>query len=325
MMIMVKSMAAIDQLSVSSSNLTNYSEINLSEKLFESNIGAIRLANGSDQPQLVLQSSPEKSLPLVMPQSIPAERFDLGANVSTGPQISGGVQIRDGADPSVFEYSANDPFTRPNTAAQAPLEGPTHITLTDRVEYAEASIIAAGAGFGGYPLAGELLRHYLGNSGETVIWPLDNFGFGRDETFDSVRDRAESYLQNIAAQYFKDNPNATGVTINSPWIANDQDKLTQDEFYAFKSYYWSIRGVFTVERMPGGEAIVSGQTQVSAYKYYNFDSNPQGQDIEALFLHVSREQMIRFANPEIGLAEKFTIWGTEDPQDASFRTDLSSN
>lgn len=227
---------------------------------------------------------------------------------------SRGPTVRPGVDQSIFRYKRNDSFDRPNTAV--PYIQPVDPARL-RIEHGKALVTAAGAGVAGFPLAGELLMHYLNGTGAPVELSVSRVGGGFYAEIGSdaggekniikshykPTSELRQQLDQRVKSYFDQHPQATTVTATSDWVSS-RAANNEDSFRAINFLYSSLRGVFV--KRPNGR--IEGRIQAVGYDYYDFHVG--GMELPTPFGPVAHVDLYHMANPKVGLAKSFDVWIT---------------
>ena len=168
----------------------------------------------------------------------------------------------------------------------------------------------------GFPLAGKLLVHYFGKTGQPIFLSPKLTGWGQDAVnpYDKAsRDRFQ--LENSAVRYFRDNPKATAVTITSKWDdkdaapVNSPGRNVDDAYFALGRFYTRMAGEFVAKRDSTGKVVsIDARIQWLGYDYYDFSRDGRLQLNIPVLGSISREHLHHMAQPQIGLAAGFPIW-----------------
>lgn len=186
--------------------------------------------------------------------------------------------------------------------------------LTDRANHYMWTRVSLAAESLGLPNAARHMRHYLGNTGQSL--DVDPDLMLRD-----VPELQEAYDRQTEALRAQANQRVLGMTVSSPATfslstARRSDvycrkDVSQDWFYAIGGFtYWVTAEVtVTPPETEGGPITASMSTQLHIFDRYNWD---QGKSVTIAGMTITDEQLGRLHR--VGLAREYDINGTSSPR-----------
>ncbi len=171
----------------------------------------------------------------------------------------------------------------------------------------------------GAPLASQMMRHYLGASGQDLETFIELKHFTSPQKVDNYR----AQLERSAIKFAQDNRSISEFTIQGPGYYEDM-KLGTDVYFALGRYRLAGRAHYKVNRDDNGNVTLDGQTQMFVYDRYNFKSKGYGFPFpnggSAPQSHLL--QMTITNDPKTGkpMARSFDFFGFEPPQDSYIKS-----
>ncbi len=212
-----------------------------------------------------------------------------------------------------------NPPPAPATGDGSGAHGSEAAGIGDHLNEAGFYRVADAADAMGLDNAARHMRHYLGNTGETLqIDPaqlasdIPAIGAEMDTAFETnVRAQAEAYVE----------ANYTGepmqFTIETPWTSTYATKaLSQDWFYAVGGFSYAHTATVTVTPGENGAANVSIESEIHVFDRYNWDA---GKGVNIGPIRIGDEQLGRMH--EAGLAQEYEVRGTADGPSTNFTVD----
>lgn len=170
--------------------------------------------------------------------------------------------------------------------------------IGDRLNKAKFYIVAAAAGELGLLNAERNMRHYLGNSGETLTITPESMFAG----LPSFRTAVQALAQNEAAAAYRRITTSSGErAFSSSWNDFYATKgLSWDWFFALGGYSFSVTGVLTKAGSGG-----SLKYQVHIFDRYNWDA---GKSVDIGPIHFEDTELGELHLK--GLAREYTVRGS---------------
>lgn len=208
------------------------------------------------------------------------------------------------------------PPAAPATGDGSGPHGSSSATIGDHINEAAFYRVADAADGMGLDNAARHMRHYLGNSGETL--QIDPNGI-RNDIPAIGREMDASFQTNVrqaAEAHVRENYNGQPMqfSITTPWTSTYASKeLSQDWFYAVGGFSYAHTATVTVTPGANGEAQVSVDSDVHVFDRYNWD---EGKGVDIGPFRIGDEQLGRMH--EAGIAQEFEVRGSADGPSARF-------
>jgi hypothetical protein len=253
------------------------------------------------------------------PAELPVAGSPISYRVPRNGTDSLGYTFREGLGHG-FQFSPKTGTPHPNTKEKDVYLDMRKIDIQKLNEERGNGIIAgAAAQRVGFPLAGKLLVHYFGKTGQPLILSPNLTGWGQGDpntvTPYDAASRDRFLLENSAVQYFRDNPRATAVTVTSKWDgktaapSNSPGRNVEDAYLALGDFYTRMAGEFVAKRDSTGKVVsIDARIQWLGYDYYDFSRDGRFQLNIPVLGAIRREHLWMMAQPQVGLAAGFHIW-----------------
>lgn len=224
-------------------------------------------------------------------------------------------------DASTITPSANmpgfpQPPAPPATGDGSGLHGSDSPSLSDHINEAAFYRVADAADSMGLDNAARHMRHYLGNSGDTLQIDPNDIRTDIPAISSEIDAAFETNVRQAAEAHVQENYNGQPMqfSITTPWTSTYASKeLSQDWFYAVGGFSYAHTATVTVTPGANGEARVSIESDLHVFDRYNWD---EGKGVSIGPVRIGDEQLGRMH--EAGIAQEFEVRGSADGPSAQF-------
>ncbi|HCB76883.1 MAG TPA: hypothetical protein DEP91_12060 [Sphingomonas bacterium] len=189
-------------------------------------------------------------------------------------------------------------------------------SIADHINEAAFYRVADAADAMGLDNAARHMRHYLGNSGETLS--IDPKAIRAD--IPAIREEIDASFETdvraVAEAHVRANYTGEPMTfqVTTPWTSTYAGKeLSQDWFFAVGGFSYAHTATVTVTPGANGAAQVSIDSDLHVFDRYNWD---EGKGVDIGPLRIGDEQLGQLH--QAGLAQEFEVRGSADGPSARF-------